>query len=86
MVKIPLDGINTGKFIALVVIDTVELAMYSTSAYFVRQSVGVTDFNLKMQQFKAAREAQLTWLQNSLQDVSNDESVKWTIVMGHYPI
>lgn len=50
-VKLPLDGDNLGKFLALVVIDTVELATMATSSVFVDQKIEHQEFNKKMQHF-----------------------------------
>jgi len=50
-VKLPLDGDNLGKFLALVVIDTVELATMATSSVFVDQKIEQQEFNKKMQHF-----------------------------------
>jgi len=65
-IKIPLDGDNLGKFLSLIVIDTVELATMSTSAVLVEQNLHHKDFNKKMKNFYEVKEKQLEWIEQTL--------------------
>jgi len=71
------------SFINLVVIDTVELAPMETVDCLLRAGHPRVTTSNTVRDIYAQNNAQLKWLESTLQAGAADPSVKWTIVMGH---
>jgi len=68
------------------VLDTVLLSPESTAKSAIGDAVDTNTFNRIMAQSYEHKDSQLAWLEQTLSDGLQDDTIQWTFAFGHYPI